>query len=161
MKPLRIGMIGYGFMGRAHANAYRKVSQFFDLEYHPGSTNRVVDVGVPALAGFWIAVGRGEVRHVRAGAHDGAPSPRAVVHLEPADDEVGQRKAEIRVGVALDALVLEIERALLVAAGGVHDIEDALPGLHRRRIDSVAAAPGDVRNGKCLLSNAIRVFDST
>jgi predicted dehydrogenase len=28
-------MIGYGFMGRAHSNAYRQVSQFFPLEYHP------------------------------------------------------------------------------------------------------------------------------
>ncbi len=28
-------MIGYGFMGRTHANAYRKVNQFFDLEYQP------------------------------------------------------------------------------------------------------------------------------
>lgn len=34
-KPLNIGMIGYGFMGRAHSNAYRKVSNFFDLEYKP------------------------------------------------------------------------------------------------------------------------------
>ncbi|MBX7103599.1 MAG: Gfo/Idh/MocA family oxidoreductase [Gemmataceae bacterium] len=34
-KPLNIGMIGYGFMGRAHSNAYRQVSQFFDLEYRP------------------------------------------------------------------------------------------------------------------------------
>ncbi|REJ70476.1 MAG: gfo/Idh/MocA family oxidoreductase [Planctomycetota bacterium] len=34
-KPLNIGMIGYGFMGRAHSNAYRKVSNFFDLEYQP------------------------------------------------------------------------------------------------------------------------------
>lgn len=33
--PLRIGLIGYGFMGRAHANAYRKVNQFFDLKYQP------------------------------------------------------------------------------------------------------------------------------
>lgn len=32
-KPLRIGMIGYGFMGRAHSNAYRKVGHFFDLEH--------------------------------------------------------------------------------------------------------------------------------
>ena len=31
-QPLRIGMIGYGFMGRAHSNAYRKVNNFFDLE---------------------------------------------------------------------------------------------------------------------------------
>ena len=35
MKPLNIGMIGYGFMGRAHSNAYRKVNQFFDLEHQP------------------------------------------------------------------------------------------------------------------------------
>lgn len=34
-KPLRIGMIGYGFMGRAHSNGYAKVSNFFDLEYKP------------------------------------------------------------------------------------------------------------------------------
>jgi predicted dehydrogenase len=34
-KPLRIGMIGYGFMGRAHSNAYRQVSQFFDLAHKP------------------------------------------------------------------------------------------------------------------------------
>jgi predicted dehydrogenase len=34
-KPLRIGMIGYGFMARAHSNAYRKVNQFFPLEYEP------------------------------------------------------------------------------------------------------------------------------
>lgn len=35
MKELRIGLIGYGFMGRAHSNAYRKVNNFFDLEYKP------------------------------------------------------------------------------------------------------------------------------
>src|SRR3954469_9651137 len=35
MKKLNIGMIGYGFMGRAHSNAYRKVSNFFDLDYQP------------------------------------------------------------------------------------------------------------------------------
>ncbi len=34
-KPLNIGMIGYGFMGRAHSNAYRKVTNFFDVEYQP------------------------------------------------------------------------------------------------------------------------------
>jgi predicted dehydrogenase len=35
MKPLRIGLIGYGFMGRAHSNAFRKVSNFFNLSYRP------------------------------------------------------------------------------------------------------------------------------
>lgn len=34
-KQLRIGLIGYGFMGRTHSNAFRKVSNFFDLEYEP------------------------------------------------------------------------------------------------------------------------------
>lgn len=34
-KPLNIGMIGYGFMGRAHSNAYRKVGNFFKLTRQP------------------------------------------------------------------------------------------------------------------------------
>jgi predicted dehydrogenase len=34
-KPLNIGMIGYGFMGRAHSNAYRRVNNFFDLAHQP------------------------------------------------------------------------------------------------------------------------------
>ena len=34
-KPLNFGMIGYGFMGRTHSNAYAKVNHFFDLEYQP------------------------------------------------------------------------------------------------------------------------------
>ena len=35
MKSLNVGLIGYGFMGRAHSNAFRKVSNFFDLDYQP------------------------------------------------------------------------------------------------------------------------------
>src|SRR6516164_45955 len=34
-KPLNVGMIGYGFMGRAHSNAYAQVNHFFDLKYRP------------------------------------------------------------------------------------------------------------------------------
>ena len=34
-KNLNVGVIGYGFMGRAHSNAYRKVSNFFQREYRP------------------------------------------------------------------------------------------------------------------------------
>ena len=34
-KPYNIGMIGYGFMGRAHSNAYANVTHYFDLEYRP------------------------------------------------------------------------------------------------------------------------------
>src|SRR5437588_5737283 len=35
MKKINVGLIGYGFMGRAHANAFRKVTNFFDLELQP------------------------------------------------------------------------------------------------------------------------------
>ena len=31
MKKLNVGLIGYGFMGRAHSNAFRKVGNFFEL----------------------------------------------------------------------------------------------------------------------------------
>ncbi len=35
-KILRIGLVGYGFMGRTHSNAYNRISDFFpDLEYQP------------------------------------------------------------------------------------------------------------------------------
>src|SRR5437868_13515771 len=54
-KELRVGMIGYGFMGRAHSNAYKQVGQFFP------SNHRVVlkaacarDAGkVKAFADKW------------------------------------------------------------------------------------------------------------
>jgi predicted dehydrogenase len=35
MKPLNIGLVGYGFMGRTHANAFSKVNNFFDLDFKP------------------------------------------------------------------------------------------------------------------------------
>jgi predicted dehydrogenase len=34
-QDLRIGLVGYGFMGRTHSNAYRRVNNFFDLKYQP------------------------------------------------------------------------------------------------------------------------------
>jgi len=34
-KSLNIGLVGYGFMGRTHSNAFAKVNQFFDLPYRP------------------------------------------------------------------------------------------------------------------------------
>src|SRR5437867_479296 len=34
-KNLNVGLVGYGFMGRTHSNAYSKVNNFFDLEYRP------------------------------------------------------------------------------------------------------------------------------
>ena len=40
-QDLRIGMIGYGFMGRAHSNAYCQVSHFFDTQAQAGAQGRL------------------------------------------------------------------------------------------------------------------------
>src|SRR5271167_69002 len=34
-KPFNIGLVGYGFMGRTHSNAYKRVNDFFDVAYRP------------------------------------------------------------------------------------------------------------------------------
>jgi len=34
-REVNVGLIGYGFMGKAHSNAYRQVARFFDLEAVP------------------------------------------------------------------------------------------------------------------------------
>jgi predicted dehydrogenase len=34
-KKLNVGMIGFGFMGRTHSNAFRKVGNFFDTDHQP------------------------------------------------------------------------------------------------------------------------------
>ncbi len=34
-KQLRVGMVGYGFMGRAHSNAYKRLNDFFPVEHRP------------------------------------------------------------------------------------------------------------------------------
>jgi hypothetical protein len=35
MKKLNIALIGYGFMGRTHSNAFRQSAKFFNLQYEP------------------------------------------------------------------------------------------------------------------------------
>jgi predicted dehydrogenase len=35
MKNLNIGLVGYGFMGRTHSNAFLQAPRFFDLAYRP------------------------------------------------------------------------------------------------------------------------------
>src|SRR5580700_1534276 len=34
-KPLNIGLVGYGFMGRAHSNAFLQAPRFFETDYEP------------------------------------------------------------------------------------------------------------------------------
>jgi predicted dehydrogenase len=35
MSEIGVGLVGYGFMGRAHSNAYRQVARFFDVDPAP------------------------------------------------------------------------------------------------------------------------------
>ncbi len=54
-KPLNIGLVGYGFMGRTHSNAYKRVGDFFDLPYAPvlkAVCGRTAD-GAKAFAANW------------------------------------------------------------------------------------------------------------
>ena len=54
-EPLNIGMIGYGFMGRCHSNAYRRVGNFFQLPRRPvlvAACGRNEE-GVRAFASQW------------------------------------------------------------------------------------------------------------
>jgi len=34
-KKLNVGLVGYGFMGRTHSNAFAQVNHFFDVDYEP------------------------------------------------------------------------------------------------------------------------------
>src|SRR5215813_2834060 len=34
-RELRVGIVGYGFMGRTHSNAFLQAPRFFDLPYQP------------------------------------------------------------------------------------------------------------------------------
>jgi len=54
-KPLNVGLIGYGFMGRTHSNAYRKVTHFFDVEYQPNlkMVCGLVEAEAKAFAARW------------------------------------------------------------------------------------------------------------
>jgi predicted dehydrogenase len=35
MKTIRVGMMGYGFMGRTHSNAYKRLNDFFPVQHRP------------------------------------------------------------------------------------------------------------------------------
>ena len=55
-KPLNIGMVGYGFMGRTHSNAFSQVNHFFDVPYRPVLKATCARDGAKAKA--FVALGR-------------------------------------------------------------------------------------------------------
>ena len=54
-KKLNVGLIGYGFMGRTHSNAHRKVAHFFNVPYQPvlKTICGLVDAEAKAFADTW------------------------------------------------------------------------------------------------------------
>ena len=51
MKTINVGLIGCGFMGRTHSNAYRKVGNFFPLDAQP-VLRAICDVNAEKAAAF-------------------------------------------------------------------------------------------------------------
>ena len=53
--PLNIGVVGYGFMGRTHSNAYKRVNDFFDFRIPAGAESglRANRRGGKAFAEKW------------------------------------------------------------------------------------------------------------
>src|SRR4030095_12179650 len=54
-KPLNIGLVGYGFMGRTHSNAFLQAGRFFDLPFQPvlKAACRRTAGRVQSFAGNW------------------------------------------------------------------------------------------------------------
>ena len=55
MKDLKVGLVGYGFMGRTHSNAYQKVTHFFDVPLRPvlKTVCGLVEAEAKAFADRW------------------------------------------------------------------------------------------------------------
>ena len=51
-KPLNIGIVGYGFMGRTHANGYHNAAKFFDTPLVPVLKAACEALQVEKLKGF-------------------------------------------------------------------------------------------------------------
>ena len=73
MKKLNIGMIGYGFMGRTHSNAFSQVNHFFDLQHRP-----VLKALCARSADDRSDDQQCEIEDAKVGA---APSSRLLAHL--------------------------------------------------------------------------------
>jgi predicted dehydrogenase len=121
-KKLRVAMIGYEFMGRAHANAWRQVPRFFqDLEL------------VPTLA---VVVGRNEQNVYRArealGFEEASTDVRAVLARKDIDAidicTPGDSHAEIAIAAAEAGKAVLCEKPL---ANDVAEAERMLAAVQR------------------------------
>jgi predicted dehydrogenase len=124
-KPkLRVAMVGYQFMGRAHANAWRQVGRFFELpvEVEPAVVVGRTPAGVEAAA-------------AKLGFAEAATSWQDVVQRKDVDVvdvcTPGDSHAEIAIAAAEAGKAVLCEKPL---ANGVADAERMRDAVHRARV---------------------------
>ena len=69
-KDLNVGLIGHGFMGRTHSNAFLQAGRFFDLSYRP-ALKAVCGRNRERAAQFAVQLCRGLNRAWMRGMHAG------------------------------------------------------------------------------------------
>lgn len=148
-KPLNVGLIGYGFMGRTHSNAHRQVGQFFDLDYQPvlKCVCGLVEAEAKAFAAKW-------------GYESYTTNWREVVERKDIDlVEIcvpNNRHAEIAIAAAKAGKMIICEKplALSVAEGKkmVDAVEKAgvanLVSFNYRRVPAVTLAKNLIAEGR-------------
>ena len=148
-KPLRVGMIGYGFMGRAHSNAYRRVNNFFALEHEPvlqAACGRDAEK-LRAFAGAWAyascepdwkkLVARDDVDLVDIGAPNHLHRDMAIAAAESGKWVVCEKPLAMDVAEA-EAMTAAVEKA------GVPN----MVWFNYRRVPAVALARQVVDEGR-------------
>ena len=133
-KKLNIGMIGYGFMGRTHSNAFRSAPNFFDLPY---------EIGMKTLCGRT----EGPLR-CAAGTMgwEGIETDWRRVVSDPSIDIIdvatpGESHCEIAVAAAEAGAISNRRRR----HGAWRRLAAACPGAPRRVRAAKAAVPGAIR----------------
>ena len=91
MAEIGVGLVGYKFMGRAHSNAYRQVSHFFDVDPAPrmraicgreeaATGPHVEEATVPVVDDLpgqeVVIIHVGEINAARAGERFGLAGPK-------------------------------------------------------------------------------------
>jgi len=148
-KKLNIGMIGYGFMARTHSNAYRRVGNFFDLEYTPvlKTVCGLVEAEAQAFAERW--------------GYESAETDWRKVVADPAIDIIeicvpNNYHAEIAIAAAQAGKMIVCEKPLALnvaeALAMTEAVEKAgvpnLASFNYRRIPAVTLAKNMIDEGR-------------
>jgi predicted dehydrogenase len=151
-QPLGIGMVGYGFMGRAHSQAWRTVGHMFELPLMPrlaaicGRNEHAVRAvaeqqGWPAWETDWRRlIERDDVDLVDVSTPGASHAEIAIAALEAGKHVLCEKPLANSVEEG-EAMVAAAEQA---AERGVH----AMVGLNYRRVPAMAVARQLVADGR-------------